>query len=630
MNIFLPRTAAAVMLFPVLFLGCPVSAAPGPSGKLPEEMAAAPLPVAAPVQAAVEMAELGAAAEKVPGTFSAQPAPEPPSAQPAPEPPSAQPVPEPPPAQPTPEPPAPVIGWDLLWTGSWEKGGKLSSRADMKLSFTRLGIVLRGELLDRRPGDIESLWVLPWKNEEAETAVLGGLYHPATGSRIVYGPLEDWGLSARLRSPWSRGLPFVESRKASMADLRTSPSTKEPELYLYLGSPSLRFSQARLQPELRGFVALRMNPATVRQGDKPELTAGLEGRLGEVVLNLEGFYTGGELPAEKSSAWFSMTPPLPARSFGLYGLGLLFSIPYLRLSADWAWSGTFVYGRDLYTSLGISIGNKTEPAKKRSNPRWLLSLAADGAGPRYTGSDGGNPGAGFRAGGKFELQQERAGTFRVSTSLSGPGIGKNFNRSSSDLSYRPPASRFPLRLSRVSLSADRDARDAGHVKDSAGFSLGLAANPVEIAHRIARPFQDGQNAAKKAALTLGLSGVLTGSPATSPSGGIPPWPIPQGPYRFESAKAGAQLGWSSPLDLGSLLPQGTLELKAGLDYTLNATLDDGEISLTKGGDLSLSAALRGKRSRLGLKLTFPGLFLGTGDAPPKEDWKATLSWKVLW
>jgi hypothetical protein len=340
----------------------------------------------------------------------------------------------------------------------------------------------------------------------------------------------------------------------------------------------------------------------------------LEGRLGKALLSLEGFYTGGELPAEKSSAWFSAKPPLPARSFSIYGLGLLFSIPYLRLSTDWAWSGTFVYGRDLYINLGISTGNKAEPAKKRSSPRWQLSLAADGAGSHYTGSDGGNPGAGFRAGGKFELQQEKAGTFRANTSLFAPGIGKDFNRSSSGLSYRPPVSRFPLRLSRISLSADRDARDTDHVKDSAGLSLGLAAN-----------LNHGDDAAKNTVLTIGLSGSVTGSPAKSFAEEVPPWPIPHGPYHFESAKAGAQLGWSSPVGLGSLLPRGTLELKAGLDYSLSAALDDGEISFTKSGDLNLSAALRGKRNRLGLKFDCPGLLLGSGNTP-----ELTLSWKLSW
>jgi hypothetical protein len=520
------------------------------------------------------------------------------------------------------------IDWDLLWTGSWAGGGNLTNRADMKLSFA--GFALRGELLDRRPGDFKSLWALPWKNEEANTAVLGGLYHPATGSRIIYGPLEDWGLSARLRSPWSRALPFAESRKVSMADLRTSPSTKEPELYVYLGSPYLRFPDPKLQPQLRGFVAARLNPAIA--GDKPELTAGLEGRVGKIAASLEGFYAGGELPARKASAWFSETPPLPARSFNLYGLGLLFSIPYVRLSADGAWSETFAYGSDLYTNLGISVGNKTEPVKKRSNPRWQLSLAADGAGLRYTGSDGGNPGAGFRAGGKFELQQEKAGLFRINTSLSGPGIDEDFNRSSSGLSYRPPASRFPLRLSRISFTADRDARDAGHVKDSVGISLGLAANPREIADSIVHLFSaknsntnDGDDAAKNGAVALSFSGALTGSPVESPAGDILPWPIPKGPYRFESAKAGGQFGWSTPVDLGALLPRGTLELKAGLDYTISATVSDGETSFKESGDLNLSAVLRGKRNRVGLKIACPDFLLGSGNAP-----EVTLSWKVVW
>jgi hypothetical protein len=515
---------------------------------------------------------------------------------------------------------APGVNWGLSWTGSWEDEGNLTNRADLRLSFT--DITLRGEALDRRAGQL-SAPVPGQAKAKANMAFLGGLYHPASGSRLLYGPLEDWGLAARLRSPWSRGLPFAESRKSSTADLRTSPSTKDSEIYAYLGNPALKLPPGR---QLRGLGAARLNPAKLEDG--PQVTAGLEGRLDKIALNLVGFFTTRKLPAREASAWFSAAPPLPARSFKLYGLGALLSVPYVSLSTDWAWSETFAYGSDLYANLGLRAGNKGMTNSR--GPHWQLSLTADGAGPRYTGSDGANPGAGFRSGGKFEWQQEKWGLFRINTSLSGPGLGEEFNRSSSGLYYRPPAATLPLRLSRISVTADRDARDSSHIKDSVGLSLGLAVSPQDIINSITT----------KGALALSLSGSLTGVPAakTGAAAHIPPWPLPHPPHRFESAKAGGQLSWST----GS--PQGNLQLKAGLDYTMTANTpeDDGKDAFTEGRDLTLSATLRGKRNQVGIKISCPDFRLpapetpdassttASGTATPKDTWKLTVSWKLEW
>jgi hypothetical protein len=113
-----------------------------------------------------------------------------------------------------------------------------------------------------------------------------------------------------------------------------------------------------------------------------------------------------------------------------------------------------------------------------------LSLAADGMGERYTGRDGTNPGGGFRAAGKLERKGSRSSLFRAGTSLRSPEIGEPFERSSVGLYYRFPASTpgtggFPLRVNRVTLSADRNASNWDKIHDgidgSFGLSLGLPA-----------------------------------------------------------------------------------------------------------------------------------------------------------
>ncbi|MDR1972161.1 MAG: hypothetical protein LBQ46_09585 [Treponema sp.] len=563
---------------------------------------------------------------------------------------------------------------ELLWSGSWDEGGKLSNRGDLRLHFAGPGLSLRGEMLDRRDGDLsamadKSFW------DEGETAFLGGIYHQGSYSRILYGPLEEWGLVSRLRNPWSRGLPFTESRKASMAELRTSPSGKEEDLYVYLGTPYLGLGGLAPKAEglrLRGFAAARINPGRIAGGeDSPPLgegtalNAGLEGRLGKAAsLTLEGLYTAGALQVSNPSAWFSADPFLPERDFTLYGLALLFNSPYFSLSADGAWSDIPAFGQDIYANLGFRAGNR------KAGRGWQLSLAADGAGPHYAGSDGTIPGAGFRTGGKFEWQG-RAGFVRVNTGLSGPGfrrsaggdLGLDFNRSSSGLYYRPPPAALPLRLSRISVTADRDGREDDHIRDSLGLSLSLAASPQGIIRAIrgrrageagnaeadnveGGSAGTGKPAAKSAGpegtLALNLSGALSGSPAAGwgemPGRDRPPWPIPEGPYRLESFKAGAQLSWSRPVNLpviGWFKAQGgrgNLQLKAGLDYSMSITGAGEEEAVTKRRDLSLSAVLRGKRSRFTVKLNYPDLPSNPFEAETsiRDAWELSLSWKLEW
>ncbi|GHU55628.1 hypothetical protein FACS189442_3430 [Spirochaetia bacterium] len=494
-----------------------------------------------------------------------------------------------------PNPPAepvvlPVFSWDILWSGSWEKEGKLENRGNLQLHLPRLGLTLREEILDRRSGKFPQPW--PWEEAaiaEADSALLGGFYHNPTGSRLLYGILDEWGLSARLRNPWARSVPFAENHKPSMAELKTAPSsTKEAETYLYMGSPVLDFFQGKpWETSMRLFAS-----TLVDKNRNTSVSWGLEGRFNKKMgLNLEGFYTGRELAPRKSSAWFSKTPPLPARDFTLYGFGSLFTSPFVSVSSDWAFSETFAVGRGVYGNLGLRIGNPLAPLGRR----WQLSLAADGASPRYTDRNGAAPGEGFRTAIKFELKGKKSSLLKLSTSLRGSTFGEFFDRSTTTGYYRFPAAAVPFHLSRFSLTTGRNAQNPARTLDSLDGTLSLTLNP----QRIMKQRRGGPWAAP---VNLALSGSLDGTLNLAGEKQPFPYPIPQGEYKFDSAKVAWELSWSPAI----------FQFKTKTAYVMK-----GE----KEGlwDLSFSAAIHGKPGRFSLKIASP-------DFP--EKWDFTVSWRL--
>jgi hypothetical protein len=490
----------------------------------------------------------------------------------------------------------PWFAWNLLWTGSWEEGKTLHNRGDLRLVFPAPGLILRTEAIDRRPMDPGAS--PPWKDaDNGITNYSGALYHKPTGSRLLYGILDEWGLPARLRNPWGRGLPLAENHKPSMADLKTSVSAAGvPETYLYLGSPRLTFFPQGPGGGLnvRGFASTQID-----QDINPGFGGGLEARIGEKTeVRLDGFYTGKTLPPRKSSSWFSEAPPLPEREFRLSGLGLLLTIPFLTVSSDWAVSDTFAWGRDVYGNLGLRFAHSLPG----DWGRWSLSLAADGAGSRYTGRDGSSPGAGFRTGGRLEWQGKRSGLFRFSTAARSSGLTEPFNRSSSDLSWRLPvpgknrAGMF--RLTRISLGADRNASEPQKIRDGLDLSLGFSLNLRNL-------FAPDPGAGKIYGLlsspaglsfSCSLNGVAAGEESPSP------YPVPQYPYRFDSAKAAGELSW----------PPGFFQFKTRVGYG---------IKNEKEGiwETSFSAAVRFKPGRFTVKIASP-------DFP--DEWNGTVSWRL--
>lgn len=450
------------------------------------------------------------------------------------------------------------LSWNLLVTASWGGDEPLINRDDLKLNFSLLGLTLRTQVINKsfyKPGSFP----VPGEFAPGNTEFSAGLYHKATGSRLLYGIQNEWGLPARIRNPWIRSVPFAENHKASFNELKTEPSsTKEAETYLYLKSPPLGI--------FSGFASVLLD------GDfNFALGGGAAARFTKKTsLALEGFYTGRELAPRKESSWFALPPPLPARDFRIYALGLIFHSPFFNLASDWAYSETFAYGRDLYGSLGLRFSLRP----------WAFSLAADGAGSRYVGRDGSSPGAGFRTGVRIERRGKKSSLFRAGATLRAPGLGTPFERGAYLAYYHFPSlpGMFPVKPSRVSFSLNRNASDPQKTEDRLEGVIGLRAG-------LFRP---------------AFSGTLTA--VTGEEKTPPPFPAPKNFRNFHSAAFSGELSYA---------PRRFL-VKTKLGYTAKKE---------KEGlwESSLSLTVRQNPCRFSLKIASP-------DFPDKWTWE--ISWRL--
>ena len=475
----------------------------------------------------------------------------------------------------------PFFDWSLLWSGSWEENKTLHNRGDIKLNLLPPGLVLRGEVLDRRTMNFEL--DPPWGDPEKWVSnFAGGLYHKPTGSRLLYGVLDEWGLSARIRNPWIRSAPYAENHKPLIADLKTAASgTREDEAYLYLSSPFINLFH---NTKLRGFAAMQ----TGIEDFAPAFSGGLDVAFPKKTgLLLEAFYTGTTLPPTKNSTWFSNPPPLPEREFRLYAAGLLFNSPNFSVSSDLAYSETFAWGTDIYANLGVSI-TPLLPFGSRTRP-LSVSFAIDGAGERFVYRDGANHGKGFRTAGKIEWKGKRNSLFRVNTVLRGSGVSEDFNRSSSGIFYRFPAANKnspPVRFTRVSLTIDRNAVNPQKISDGISGNMGFSISLPQVL--------------KSSPIGINLSGSYKQLAA---SDGTPsPYPAAEESSVFDTAGAACEFTW----------PLRNLQFRSKFGYTAYEKKDEK-------WDFSISAAARFRYGRLSLKASSP-------DFPEKWNW--TVSWRL--
>ncbi|QQO09731.1 hypothetical protein [Breznakiella homolactica] len=341
---------------------------------------------------------------------------------------------------------------DLFFSGSWEQQGKLDNRGDLRLITPFYGLSARFQVLDRRP----AMFLEDTGN--SITGFSGGIYHKATNSRILYGTIDEWGLPARIRSPWIRSLPLAERHAPMGGDLKTETvSTREPAAYLYLGSP--QFGPVRIF-----LSALADSPKLPDFGGGAEFTFKKQNRL-----RLEGFYTEQTLAARKSSTWFSAAPPLPERDFRLGAGSIAFSSPFFSFAADWAYSETYAYGSGTYGNLGITAGNKP----------WRVSLGADVSEGRYVGRDGKIPGEGLRFGGAAEYRGVRGSLYKITTAVRASAWDEKFNKSTTNFSvYFPRAvNPMPVWPQKCTVTLKRDGSSAA-AEDSAVVSVHTQIGPL--------------------------------------------------------------------------------------------------------------------------------------------------------
>jgi len=502
-----------------------------------------------------------------------------------------------------------LFTWDLLWAGSWEESKTFNNRLDLRFAFTEPSLLARAQALDRHTLNfgLDPVWGDPAKG------ITGGsfaLYHKTTGSRLLYGILDEWGLPARIRSPWIRSVPYAENHKPVLADLRaTASSAKKDELYLYLTSPQINLELFGHDMTLKGYASGQFTPAA-GSNHAPAFAGGAEAAIGKKAnLLLEGFYTGFELPAKDPDSWFSDPPPLPARDFRLGAASLMLDISWLSITSDWAWSETFAYGNGVYGNAGLRV---TPPF---FSP-WSLSLAADGMSGRYADRDGTNPGPGVRIAGKAERKGTRSslfrasGSFRANTGFRGSTFGKTFERSSLGLYYRFPAfstavkaGKFPLRISRITFNTGRNASDLKKIKDGidGSLSLSLSLPPLLLPRSLLPASAAKVKNLKPKIYPLNIN--LAESIDWLGSAGGPPPSFPFfPPGEFDSAKTSCELLWSP----------GLFQFRTKWGYTAYAKKDNQ-------WDASINTAVRFKHGRFSLKFSWPVF---------PEEWNCTLSWKV--
>jgi hypothetical protein len=448
-------------------------------------------------------------------------------------------------------------------------GGTLYNRGNFVLGVPKLDMSFRVQTTDKR--------VIPPEENDGKAGFNPGvgIYHHATGSRLLYGVQSEYGLSARINNVWLRSVPFIEARQPSSRDLKAEPSAQDKsEAYLYLDLPD---------NVLRPFDAF-LSAAVDGEFD-PAFGGGLVWDGPGADIRLEGFYTRKELSPRNASSWFSSAPPLPERDFDIYALSASYIFPTVAFATDWAFSETFAWGRGVYGNFAIRYGNKP----------WRFSLAGDGAGSRFADRGGSTAGGGIRLAAKGERFWPRSGLLRLQGTVRSSGLGEGLNRGGFSAYFRPSAPTaaakrndpFRVRFSRSSLSINRDARNPEKTTDTldalAGFNLGPFTTVFSFSlHNISHLDED----------------------AASPLFGAPFFEA------FDSFRLSGELGWKPPK-----FRFGSLDLKARLGYTIR----EGKKNLW---EPSLNCSFKpGKWGRLSLKIA-------STDFP--EKWNYTLSWRLVY
>jgi hypothetical protein len=446
-----------------------------------------------------------------------------------------------------------LFTFSLFESGSWAEGGNLTNRLDLRL-YAPLGLTFRAQASDKRLAP-------PWEHPDSGVTAFGtAIYHKGTGSRLLYGLVETAGLPNRTRKVWSRSAPWFEAHGLSTADLKTAAGdAAESAAYMEISSPSSRLLNGGFSVKLDGNADAVF---TGRGGARLPYNSS---------VRLEGLVTERMLEERKMSQWFSTKPYLPERRFGFYAINAVFTNPYVSFAGDFARSEVFAWGTDIYASAALRV-----------DPRpWRVSIAADGAGERFSGSDGAATGAGFRTAAKFEWEGSRNMLFRANSVLRAAAWQEPFDRGAVGLYFRPPQNkRNFVRLSRISLELERDAQNPARITDGIGIGAAFVAGPF-------RP-------------SFGITAKQ--HTAAKPGDYINPFPAYTPKHRFDTVKFSGAVSCKISF----------ADLNGSATYTVT---DGKEPSFTSSAGVSVS----GKLGRIGLKLSNN---VKTGD------WSYTLSWRL--
>lgn len=491
---------------------------------------------------------------------------------------------------------------EFLWTGSWESRHNLTDRGDVKLTFPQADIALRAEALDRRPASNVRDFTESFAGATAAKAITqtnAGLYHLPTNTRLLYGTLDNAGLQARIRNVWIRGAPYQESNVASLADIKTEPSTTAvPQIYAGFESPDFAVGPGTL----RGLFSYSENADS---SGIPALAFGADYTLGKSAFRMEGFYTRRTLPERKSSTWFNEKPALPMRDTTLFAGTAAASLPLFGISADLACSETFAFGRDYYGSLGIRVGDKP----------WRFSLALDAAGSRYVDSAGSVPGAGYRAAFRLDRRSKKNGLVRLTAQARGPGPAQGVlpalqsgdfagfaagtNRLNTELYCRLPTSTALFGITRFSLAWDHDSRNEKKVLDTVKAMAAFTLGPVNSATNAS--FSNDES--YRISQTLSWTHTFMDKKKKVKK-------EKKEKDNEEDNKDAGTLGSAKSKPIGAKKSPLTLQLSAKCGCEETANKDDQ-------WDVSLSASVRSRKNRLSFKA-----------AMVSKKWEFTLGWRL--
>jgi len=353
-------------------------------------------------------------------------------------------------------------------TGSWKFEDVMNNRIDASLNFP-LEFSLRTMLLDKRPD-----FFCPDESRSAARTNFGfALYQRPTNSRILYGGIRTWGLSARTAKVWIHSAPWFESHKPSGADLKTSVSSGEENLaYFNIGSPLFKpFGEKRFG------ISADFSVLTSDFGFYNSIfSVGSNLKFGKNTgMRIEYLYRKTKLPGKAQKTWFSDDPFKIERELEFYAANMVFSSKYVSLALDFAQSSIFSFGNDIYANAALCVNIKS----------YSFSFAVDGAGSRYSGCDGVVTGAGLRTAWKFEWDGKRNAEFLASTTLLSDAYNRPFYGSSSKLRYYFPIIKsYLITPSRLFFDFDCDARDRLNIQNDYSLLFGLNAAALRPAVRL--------------------------------------------------------------------------------------------------------------------------------------------------